>query len=152
MDPKLYQQMLEAVAELKTDSEDGTPIVKKLKRTEHVCPRPNCGKIIDEDLVISVHYEQPRPHWRSNCKSCGCYLNPYTQEPIEGNKAMTISTVNSLVRKHYKERKLAGQDQEAKKIQRKRPQHQVTAHENYIMVVKEDDEATITEYVYPRGK
>jgi len=154
MDQKKYQQLLEAVAEVEYSEDDAGPVVKKLKCSPHVCPRPNCGKIIERDHVISTYYELPQRHWRSNCKDCLCYLNPYTGEPLHGNKATTAARVNSLVRQHYKQLRiaqgleLADEEIAAKLLKEAR----VKQHDDHVEIVIEDEESTITRYVYASDK
>ncbi len=154
MDKKLYQQLLEAVAEVEYSEDDAGPVVKKLKCSPHVCPRPNCGKIIERDHVISTYYELPQRHWRSNCKDCLCYLNPYTGEPLQGNKATTAARVNSLVRQHYKQKRIAqGLEQADEEIAANfLKKARVEQHDDHVQIINEEDGVTITRYVYSSDK
>lgn len=159
MDNKLYQELLNAVAVIEYSEEDSGPVVKKLKTTTQVCERPNCGKIISENLVHHLHYQKPYPHWRSNCKQCLCYLNPYTKEPLQGSKSNTQNTVNTLVRHHYKQlRKQQGQEvveQALEDMEQEYPgmeQAKIVHGEHSTAVITDSEEATITCYIYHRNK
>jgi len=154
MDNKLYQQLLEAVADLEYSEDDGGPVVKKLKTSPEVCPRLNCGKIVTDNLVWHVHYDNPYPHWRSNCKQCLCYLNPYTGEPLQGNKAKTQNIVSSLVRQHYKQQRIAqglelADEEIAKNLLDTAVIKQQATHTEIVI---EDEHSTITQYIYSTDK
>lgn len=149
MDPKLYQLLLDQVADTEYSEEAGGPVVKKLKTEPRVCSRPNCGQIVTEDLVTHLHYQKPQPHWRSNCKSCCFYLNPYTKEPIPGNKTQTISTVNTLVRKYHKQQWLL---ENPTKKPRRKSTTTVTEYPSYVKTVTDLGTATITEYKFTDDK
>lgn len=150
MDPKKYQELLDSVAVTDYDPELAAPVVKKLRHEPRVCSRPNCGQIVTEDLVIATYYEQPRPHWRPNCKTCLCYLNPYTGEPQKGAKSETVNKINSIVRQHYRQREIqAGTVPIRKKRQRR---EDVTVYQNHVEIKTELDNATITQYIYTGDK
>ncbi len=152
MDPKKYQELLDSVAQTEYSDDAGGPVIKKLLPKPQVCARPNCGHIVTDDLVLSVYYERPLPHWRSNCKTCLCYLNPYTGEPLQGSKAQTVNTVNSIVRQHYRQRELAQGIQRPRRYQRKNPEPVIQQEDNVTKITTEHDAVTITEYIYTSDK
>ncbi len=153
MDPKKYQELLDSVAQTEYSDDAGGPVIKKLLPKPQVCARPNCGHIVTDDLVLSVYYERPLPHWRSNCKTCLCYLNPYTGEPLQGSKAQTVNTVNSIVRQHYRQRDLAlGVVAEKKSRKTLTKNEQITVHDTHVEIRSEHDTVTITQYIYTNDK
>ena len=152
MDPKKYQELLDSVAETDYDPELAAPVVKKLLHEPHVCSRPNCGQIVSEDLVIATYYDFPRPHWRPNCKTCLCYLNPSTGEPQKGPKSETVNKINAIVRAHYKQRDLEAGTVPIKKPRRKRADESTTVYQNHVEIKTELDDATITQYIYTGDK
>lgn len=101
MDPKLFQQRLEELAELRVISPSRTAHVReatepidifregqefeishdsnptltteiiKLKNTRRPCD--DCGNIVDNRRVERRLYTSFRPHWREECMSCHRY-------------------------------------------------------------------------------
>jgi ribosomal protein L37E len=108
MDPKLFQQRLEELAELtvikearnsgermpdeppevmrngqviEIDRKDNNTwpwAVKKLKTQPKVCD--DCGKTVKDRVVSRKLCTYPENHWRSNCSACGLHLNPETRK------------------------------------------------------------------------
>ena len=51
--------------------------IKKLKPREHICD--DCGRVCTNIRVVEHRKNDIiHPHWRSKCRECGCFKDPFT--------------------------------------------------------------------------
>jgi hypothetical protein len=55
----------------------------KLKEQHRLCEL-GCGDIVANQVVEKRMAFTPKPHWRTRCQNCGCYLSPDGEGFIEG--------------------------------------------------------------------
>jgi hypothetical protein len=58
----------------------------KLKPISKLCELPNCGKIVDNQIIEYRHVQTPQPHWRIRCENCQCYLHPDGETLIDDSR------------------------------------------------------------------
>jgi len=67
----------------------------KLKPVPRLCEL-GCGDIVCDQVVERRFGETPKPHWKTRCKNCGCYLTPDGEGFVEGGHA-----IQSLYHRHF---------------------------------------------------
>lgn len=69
----------------------------KLKPVERPC-QLGCGEIVCDQVVERRFGETPKPHWKTRCKNCGCYLTPDGEGFVDNS-----STIQQMYIKHFRE-------------------------------------------------
>jgi hypothetical protein len=69
--------------------------IVKLKPQPKLCEL-GCGDIVCGQVVERRFAETPKPHWRTRCRNCGCYLTPDGEGFVEGGHA-----IQSLYHRHF---------------------------------------------------
>ena len=77
---------IEVEREITENSTLGFELVKLKDRTA-MCEL-GCGDIVTNQVVESRLCDYPKPHWRTRCSSCGCFVSPDGLGFIEGGHAV----------------------------------------------------------------
>lgn len=59
----------------------------KVKEKNAICEL-GCGDIVTNQVVEKRYCETPKPHWRTKCNNCGCFVSPDGIGFIEGGHAV----------------------------------------------------------------
>lgn len=75
----------------------------KLKDQIALCEL-GCGDVVTNQLVERRICSGPKPHWRTQCKTCGCYLSPDGEYFVRGAHAIAAEYVKWFNASGYKKK------------------------------------------------
>ena len=58
--------------------------IVKLKPQSRLCEL-GCGDMVEDQVVERRFAETPKPHWRTRCRNCGCYVTPDGQGFVDNS-------------------------------------------------------------------
>lgn len=64
----------------------------KLKTQPKLC-EIGCGKIVEGQVIEKKRSTYPKPHWRTRCSRCDCYISPDGEHLIKGTAAIQAAFV-----------------------------------------------------------
>ena len=141
MDPKLFQQRLEELAELETvkvsghqmrppdepvvvrrdnqdvviDEKDNPTLIKRVKRLKNELKKcPDCDNQVKDRIVTIKQYVFPIKHWRRHCNICNGFEDPRTGK-FNLRGAATQNIYNSVLRPQMTEEQKQSIFQQVKK-------------------------------------
>jgi hypothetical protein len=56
----------------------------KIKPQSKLCEL-GCGDIVEDQVIERRFGETPKPHWKTRCKNCGCYVTPDGQGFVDNS-------------------------------------------------------------------
>ena len=137
MDPKIFREQLEQLADVYYDEEIGGLRIKRLKPRTWDCTR--CQKTVDSTLCEMRRVERLLDHWRHHCKACRSYLHPITLEPLPGPLTSTANQVISILRQHRRDlepvaKKYRRTKKEMEELRRQQTQSEKIESETEIII------------------
>lgn len=75
--------------------------IVKLKEIPKLCEL-GCGDIVCNQVVERRFAETPKPHWKTRCQNCGCYLTPDGEGFVDNGHAIQALYYKHLIGSKYK--------------------------------------------------
>jgi hypothetical protein len=112
-----YRPAIEYITEVDEDGEEYQVPVQitenptlgfdliKVKEQHKVCEL-GCGEVVTDQIIEKRHAMTPKPHWRTRCKNCDCYVSPDGLGFIKGSHA-----VQNAYARHFNSTKVVHKDE-----------------------------------------
>jgi len=71
----------------------------KVKTITKLCEM-GCGRIVDNQKIEKRFASEPKPHWKTKCVNCGCYLAPDGETLLDGSNAAQAAFRSFLTTKN----------------------------------------------------
>jgi hypothetical protein len=99
---------------------------------QHKICELGCGEVVTNQIVEKRYGQTPKPHWKTRCKNCDCYVSPDGEGFIKGSHAVQNAYARYFNGQKCIE-KISNPEENANNIPR------IIEHEDYTETITNDN-------------